>query len=71
LIIKNHPFTDGNKRSAAYLFIWYLKKNNLLIDAQGKEKISHQTMVALALLIATSDPSEKDAMVSLVVALLK
>ena len=71
LIIKNHPFTDGNKRSGAYLFIWYLNKNNLLIDEQWKERISHQTMVALALLIATSDPSEKQAMVWLVVALLK
>ncbi len=71
LIIKNHPFTDGNKRSWAYLFIRYLNKNNLLIDEQGKEKISHQTMVALALLIATSDPAEKNSMVALVVALLR
>jgi prophage maintenance system killer protein len=71
LIIKNHPFTDGNKRSAAYLFIWYLKKNNLLEDATGNQKITHQTMVALALLIATSDPNEKEAMIWLVVALLK
>jgi len=71
LIIKNHPFTDGNKRSGAYLFIRYLHKNWLLLDSQGKEKISQQTMVALALLIATSDPSEKDMMVGLVVALLQ
>lgn len=71
LIIKNHPFTDGNKRSGAFLFIWYLDKNNILVDENGKEKITQQTMVALALLIATSDPSEKDMMIGLVVALLK
>ncbi len=71
LVIKNHPFTDWNKRSGAFLFIWYLDKNNLLQDSEGKEKISQQTMVALALLIATSDSSEKDMMVGLVVALLK
>lgn len=71
LVIKNHPFTDGNKRSWAFLFVWYLSKNMILLDEEGKEKISHQTMVALALLIATSDPSEKDMMVKLVVALLR
>ncbi len=71
LVIKNHPFTDGNKRSWAFLFVWYLSKNNILLDEEGREKISHQTMVALALLIATSDPSEKDMMVKLVVALLR
>ena len=70
LVIKNHPFVDGNKRSWSFLFVRYLSKNGILIDHDGKEKISHQTMVALALLIATSDPSEKDMMVRLVVALL-
>ena len=71
LVIKNHPFADGNKRSGAFLFVWYLSKNGILLDETGKEKISHQTMVALALLIATSDPSEKEMMVKLVVALLR
>jgi len=71
LIIKNRPFTDGNKRSAAFLFVWYLNKNNILLDDQWKQKISQQTLVALALLIATSDAKEKDMMVRLVVALLQ
>lgn len=71
LIIKNHPFTDGNKRSGAFLFIRYLDKNNILLDHNGKEKISQQTLVALALLIATSAAGEKDMMVRLVVALLQ
>ncbi len=71
LIIKNHPFTDGNKRSWAFLFIWYLDKNWILLDHNGKEKISQQTLVALALLIATSDAGEKDMMTRLVIALLQ
>lgn len=71
LVIKDHPFVDGNKRSGAYLFIWYLKKNNMLLDTLGQERISHQTLVALALLIATSDTSEKDAMVKLIITILQ
>lgn len=71
LMIKNHPFTDGNKRSWAFLFIRYLDKNWILLDYNSKEKISQQTLVALALLIATSAATEKDMMVRLVVALLQ
>ncbi len=71
LVIKNQPFTDGNKRAWAYLFVWYLHKNNLLLDINWKEKISQQTLVALTLLIETSNDYEKEMMMWLVVALLR
>ncbi len=71
LIIKNLPFIDWNKRSWSYLFIWYLHKNKLLKNNNGKEKISHQTMVALALLIAHSDSTDRESIISLVVTLLR
>jgi len=70
LIIKNHPFVDGNKRSSAFLFVWYLSRNNLLTDNKWIPKISEQTLVALALLVATSSPSEKELMVRLVITLI-
>jgi len=71
LIIKNHPFADGNKRSGAFLFVWYLHKNGILDDIEGKRRINEQTLVALALFVATSDPQEKDLIVKLIVQLLQ
>jgi prophage maintenance system killer protein len=65
-IIKNHPFTDGNKRSGAFSFVWFLQKFSL-IDVK---KIDPQTLTALTLLIAESDPKDKDKMVGLVMMLL-
>lgn len=65
-IIKNHPFTDGNKRSGAFSFVWFLQKFSL-IDVK---KIDPQTLTALTLLIAKSDPQDKDKMVGLVMMLL-
>lgn len=70
LVIKNHPFADGNKRSGAFLFVWYLSKNGILLNETGLPKISEQTLVALALLVATSQPQERDLMIKLIVTLL-
>jgi death-on-curing family protein len=66
-MIKNHPFVDGNKRSGALAFIWFLRK----FRAKGFKNINPATLTALTLLIAESDPKRKDLMVSLVIQLLK
>ena len=65
-IIKNHPFVDGNKRSGAYAFIWYLKQAKILDVA----RITPAALTALTLLIAESDPKDKDKMVGLVCVLI-
>ena len=65
--VKNHPFNDGNKRIGAFSFIWLLQKANL----HFREKISAQTLTALTLLIAESNPREKDKMIGLILLLLK
>lgn len=67
MIIKNHPFADGNKRSAAFLFVRYLSQNNLLQDKDGIDKINRQTLVAITILVAISDPKEKDIMIKLII----
>ena len=69
-IIKDHPFSDGNKRVGAFLFISFLKLNGILVRKNGENKINDNTLVALALLIAESDPKEKEAMVALTTNLL-
>ena len=66
-IVKNHPFTDGNKRSGAYAFIWFLHRANLL----SKSQITPPALTALTLLIAESNPKDKERMVKLVVTVLK
>lgn len=71
LIIKDHPFADGNKRVGALLFVYFLDKNNYLFKATGERKINDNTLVALALLIATSNPQEKDIMIKMITNLLK
>jgi len=71
LIIKDHPFSDGNKRIASLFFIYYLEKNNYLWNKNNEKKINNNTLVALALLIATSDPKEKDIMIQIIKQLLK
>lgn len=68
-VIKNHSFTDGNKRIAAFLFVWFLERNNLLYY-QNKKLIDDNALVALALLIAASKPDDKDIMVKVLVNLL-
>jgi death-on-curing family protein len=65
-IIKDHPFSDGNKRIAAFLFIVFLAKNNYLLRKNGEKKINDNTLVAVALLIAESNPKQKDLLVKLV-----
>ncbi|MEI8054494.1 MAG: virulence protein RhuM/Fic/DOC family protein [bacterium] len=65
-IIKDHPFSDGNKRIASLLFIHYLNKNNHLYKTNGEMLINDNALVALALLIAESEPKSKDLMISLI-----
>lgn len=69
-VIKDHPFTDGNKRIGSFLFILFLRENGYLTDASGSAKINDNALVALALLMAESDPSHKDLMVRLIMNLL-
>ncbi|MBI2444686.1 MAG: virulence protein RhuM/Fic/DOC family protein [Candidatus Magasanikbacteria bacterium] len=71
LTIKDHPFADGNKRIASLLFIYYLQRTNYLRRKTGERKISDTTLVALALLVAESDPKEKDVMIRLITNLLQ
>ncbi len=68
-IIKDHPFTDGNKRIGAFMFILFLDKNDLLFDTSGTCKINDNALTALALLMAQSDPKAKELMIGLVVSL--
>lgn len=70
LVVKNHSFTDGNKRIAAWLFVWYLSKNNFLFNEDNSKKISNNTLVALTLMIAESNPKEKEMMINVVVNLM-
>ena len=69
-IIKDHPFTDGNKRIGAFLFVWFLEKNKHRFKKNGEVKINEAGLTTLALLIAQSDPKEKEMMVKLVVNLI-
>lgn len=70
-IIKDHPFADGNKRIASVTFIYFLKRNNYLMKPSGEPKINDNAIVALALLIATSQPREKEVMIRLITNLLR
>ena len=70
-VIKDHPFYDGNKRIGALLFIVFLTINDFHLTANGETKISDRALTAIALLIAESEPSEKDLIVSLVRKLLE
>jgi prophage maintenance system killer protein len=69
-VTKNHSFVDGNKRIAAALFISFLQKNGLLFRKDGSKCIHDNTLVALTLMIAASQPSEKDVMIKVVLNLL-
>jgi death-on-curing family protein len=66
LTIKDHPFVDGNKRIASFLFVYFLEKNNYLFKKSGERKITDTSLVALSLLIATSKPEEKDIIINLI-----
>lgn len=70
LVTKNHSFSDGNKRIAAMLFLWFLSNNGILYGADGNKRIGNNTLVALTLMIAESRTEEKDIMVKVVVNLI-
>ncbi|MBU0545862.1 type II toxin-antitoxin system death-on-curing family toxin [Patescibacteria group bacterium] len=69
-IIKDHPFVDGNKRIASLLFIIFLAKNKYLYNSKGEKKFNDNALVALALLVAESDPKQKETMIKLIVYLI-
>lgn len=65
-VIKNHPLSDGNKRSGSFLFLWYLRINQHLLARPVEQLINDNTLVALALLVAESQPDQKELMIRLV-----
>lgn len=70
LVTKNHSFSDGNKRIAATLFLWFMNNNGILYREDGSKRITDNTLVALTLMIAESKTEEKDVMVKVVVNLI-
>ena len=66
-MVKNHPFVDGNKRSGAFSFIWFLRKSK----TKGARNINPSALTALTLLVAESNPTKKDLMISLIIQMLK
>lgn len=69
-VIKNHPFADGNKRSGAFLFVDFLNRNGRLFDPNGGPVINDIGLAALALLVAESDPAQKETMIRLIMNML-
>jgi prophage maintenance system killer protein len=69
-VIKNHPFSDGNKRSGAFLFVDFLHRNGRLLTAEGQPVINDMGLAALALLVAESAPAQKEVLIRLVVNML-
>ena len=69
-ITKNHSFTDGNKRIAAFFFLYFLEKNNILFDKFGNKRIADNALVALTLMIAVSKIEEKSIMIKVIVSLI-
>lgn len=69
-VVKNHPFADGNKRSGAFLFVDFLHRNGRLLDAAGSPVINDIGLAALALLVAESDPVQKETMIRLIMNML-
>ncbi|MEQ1892815.1 MAG: virulence protein RhuM/Fic/DOC family protein [Planctomycetota bacterium] len=70
-VIKDHPFSDGNKRIGTLLFLEYLRRNGLLVRADRSPRLADNAMVALALLVAESEPKQKELMIRLVLNLLE
>lgn len=70
LVVKNHSFSDGNKRIAAILFLWFMEKNGILYGNGGQKRIANNTLVALTLMIAESRTEEMDVIVKVVVNLI-
>ena len=71
LVVKNHSFSDGNKRIAAALFVYFLDKNRVLITKSGRQIIDNNALAAMTLMIALSKPAEKDVMCALVMNMLE
>ena len=69
-IIKDHPFVDGNKRIASFLFVYFLDRNNFLYKDSGEKKINDNALTALALLVAVSNTNEKEKLTKLITNLL-
>ena len=69
-VVKDHALADGNKRSAAALFVTFLARNGLLVNADGQLKITNNALAALTLMVAMSDPAEKEIMVALITRML-
>ncbi len=69
-IVKNHSFVDGNKRIATAIFTWFLERNGLLYKSDGTKRIADNALVALTLMIAMSDPKEKDVITKIIVNLI-
>jgi prophage maintenance system killer protein len=69
-VVKNHPFTDGNKRSAAFLLVHFLNANGRLFDDRGELVVNEAGLAALTLLVAESAPREKDTVIRLILNLL-
>lgn len=69
-VVKNHPFTDGNKRSGAFLFVDFLHRNNRLLDEQDQPVINDTGLAALTLLVAESAPEQKETMIRLIMNML-
>ena len=70
-IIKNHPFSDGNKRIGAFMFVWFLEKNKHHFKKNGEYKINDNALVAIALLVAQSNPNDKEILIKLIINLIK
>lgn len=66
-VVKDHPLADGNKRSAAALFVTFLARNGALMGAHGQSRITNNALAAITLMVAMSDPREKDLMIALLV----
>ena len=69
-MVKNHPFTDGNKRSGAFLFVDFLHRNGRLLNERGEALINDTGLAALTLLVAESDPKQKDTLIRLIITML-
>jgi prophage maintenance system killer protein len=69
-VTKNHSFSDGNKRIAAFMFLYFLSKNGVLYDRYSNKRIADNTLVALTLMIAVSKQEEKDVMIKVIVNLI-
>ena len=66
LIIKDHSFSDGNKRTASFLFVYFLDQSNYLFKKSGERKINDNALVALALLVAESNPKDKEVIIKII-----